>query len=232
MTPAPVPARAGGVLEPPVSQAPRGQGKGARPTLCSRAGPCSRSRGRTAYALSPRAPPRRPRGQHGVEASLRGTAYQREYNELTSLRNDLYGKLGVSVLLTHHTKQIISGKHVDDLHMLNGSSALSGCADAVLLITGKRGSDRYWLTAHGRTFEDVEIAMERTNPMGWRVAGVGTPSLQKRILEILAEHPRGVTATCIHAVIPAVPEDTIRRQLNRWASAGVIKKDGKIFRLP
>ena len=166
------------------------------------------------------------------EATLRGTAYQREYNELTSLRNELYGKLGVSVLLTHHTKQIISGKHVDDLHMLNGSSALSGCADAVLLITGKRGSDRYWLTAHGRTFEDVEIAMERTNPMGWRVAGVGTPSLQKRILEILAEHPRGVTATCIHAVIPAVPEDTIRRQLNRWASAGVIKKDGKVFRLP
>ena len=73
------------------------------------------------------------------EATLRGTAYQREYNELTSLRNELYGKLGVSVLLTHHTKQIISGKHVDDLHMLNGSSALSGCADAVLLITGKRG---------------------------------------------------------------------------------------------
>ena len=52
MTPAPVPARAGGVLEPPVSQAPRGQCKGARPTLCSRAGPCSRSRGRTAYAES------------------------------------------------------------------------------------------------------------------------------------------------------------------------------------
>lgn len=75
MTPAPVPARAGGVLEPPVSQAPRGQGKGARPTLCSRAGPCSRSRGRTAYALSPRAPPRRPRGQHGV-GGWRGTRQQ------------------------------------------------------------------------------------------------------------------------------------------------------------
>ena len=165
------------------------------------------------------------------EATMRGTAYQREYNELTTLRSKLYGKLGVSVLLTHHTKQVVGGKHVDDLHMLNGSSALSGCADAVLLITGRRGGDRYWLSAHGRTFEDVLIAMERTEPMGWKVAGVGAPSLQKQILEILADHPRGVTATCIHACLPRWSEDTIRRQLNRWASSGTIIKDGKVFRL-
>lgn len=165
------------------------------------------------------------------EATTRGTAYQREYNELTTLRGELYGKLGVSILLTHHTKQVVGGKNVDDLHMLNGSSALSGCADAVLLITGKRGGNRYHLSAHGRTFEDVEIVMERTEPMGWRVAEVGTPSLHKRILQILADHPHGVTAKCVHACLPAVPEETIRRQLNRWATAGDIRKDGKVYRL-
>ena len=45
-------ARAGGVPEPPGSQAPHGQCKGARPTLCSLAGPRGQSRGRTAPALS------------------------------------------------------------------------------------------------------------------------------------------------------------------------------------
>ena len=165
------------------------------------------------------------------EATMRGTAYQREYNELTSLRAELCGRLGVSVLLTHHTKQVVGGKSVDELHLLNGSSALSGCADAVLLITGKRGGKRYSLSAHGRTFEDVEIVMERTEPMGWRAVETGMPSVHKRILQILAERPHGVTAKCIGACLPSVPEDTIRRQLNRWATAGEIQKDGKVFRL-
>lgn len=58
-----------------MSQAPRGQCKGARPALRSRAGPRGRSRGRTAYALSQRAPPRRPRGQHG-ESGTAGHAWR------------------------------------------------------------------------------------------------------------------------------------------------------------
>lgn len=70
----PGPGGAGGVLEPPVSQAPRGQCKGARPALCSRTGPRGRSRGRTAYALSQRAPPRRPRRRQG-ESGTAGHAW-------------------------------------------------------------------------------------------------------------------------------------------------------------
>jgi hypothetical protein len=166
------------------------------------------------------------------EVTAKGTAYQREYNELAMLRSELYTKLGVSVLLTHHTKQLVPGKHVDDLHMLNGSSALSGSADAVLLLSGTRGSKRYRLTAHGRTFEDTEIVIERTEPMGWRAVDAEPSNLQKGILEILTEHPRGVTAVCIHAILPNIPEDSIRRQLNRWATAGKITKNGKVFRLP
>jgi len=166
------------------------------------------------------------------EATLRGTAYQREYNELTTLRSELYGKLGVSVLLTHHTKQVVGGKHVDDLHMLNGSSALSGCADAVLLITGRRGGDRYWLSAHGRTFEDVEIAMERTEPMGWKVAPMEGTELQKRLREILRLRPQGVTVTDIKAMLPEAKANTVWQQLNRWASAGKLVKEGRAYRLP
>lgn len=165
------------------------------------------------------------------EVPMRGTAYQREYNELTTLKAEMFGKLGVSILLTHHTKQVFT-KKVDDLHMLNGSSALSGCSDAVLLVSGTRGGKRYRLSAHGREFDDAEILLERTDPMGWRVAKTEPSELQKRIIEILTEHPRGVTSACVHAILPDISEDSIRRQLNRWSQIGEITKDGKVFRLP
>ena len=160
------------------------------------------------------------------------TAYMREYNELTALRQELCNKMGVSVLLTHHTKQIGGReKAFDDLNRLNGSTALSGCADAVLLLSGTRGNNRITLTAHGRNFEDAEIVLEKTKPMGWKAAETGT-ELQRSIARILRVRPDGMTCSDIARILQSVPEDSIRRQLNRWAQEGKIVKEGKAFRLP
>lgn len=160
------------------------------------------------------------------------TAYMREYNELTALRQELCNKMGVSVLLTHHTKQIGGReKAFDDLNRLNGSTALSGCADAVLLLSGTRGNNRITLTAHGRNFEDAEIVLEKTKPMGWKAAEIGT-ELQRSIARILRVRPDGMTCSDIARILQSAPEDSIRRQLNRWAQEGKIVKEGKAFRLP
>lgn len=162
------------------------------------------------------------------------TAYMREYAELNTLKGKLCGKLGVSVLLTHHTKQIGGReKAFDDLSKLNGSTALSGCADAVLLLSGARGSDRVTLTAHGRSFEDVEIVLKKTKPMGWEPAEA-KPSenwteIQTELARILNDFPQGVTASEAARLISKT-EDSVRRQLNRWAQLGKIEKDGKTFR--
>ena len=166
------------------------------------------------------------------EAPLRGTAYQREYNELTSLRAEICGKLGVSVLLTHHTKQLAPGKHVDDLHMLNGSSALSGCADAVLMLTGTRGGNRYRLIAHGRSLEDTEIVLERTEPMGWKPAPMEGTELQDKLSAILHQNKGGVTVTDVKAMLPDAKVNSVWQQLNRWTSAGKLVKEGRVYRLP
>jgi len=166
------------------------------------------------------------------EAPMRGTAYQREYNELTSLKTELCGKLGVSVLLTHHTKQLIPGKRVDDLHMLNGSSALSGCADAVLMLSGTRGGKRYRLSAHGRSLDDAYIVLERTEPMGWKPAPLEGTELQERLREILRLRPHGVTVTDIRTILPEAKLNSVWQQLNRWASAGKLVKEGRAYRLP
>ena len=159
------------------------------------------------------------------------TAYMREYNELTALRQELCNKMGVSVLLTHHTKQIGGReKAFDDLNRLNGSTALSGCADAVLLLSGTRGNNRITLTAHGRNFEDAEIVLEKTKPMGWKAAATGT-EFQRRLAEVLKGNPLGVSLEQLRTILPEYPYNSIWIQLNRWKASGKITKEGNIYRV-
>lgn len=176
------------------------------------------------------------RGEDMLGTGRGQTAYMREYGELTSLRQELCNKMGVSVLLTHHTaKTSAHDKAADDLNRLNGSTALSGCADAVLVLSGTRGSGRITLSAHGRSFEDTEIVLTRTKPMGWKAADAPKENwteLQNALVGILQKHPEGITVSQVRDILPNAAEDSVRRQLNRWAYLGKITKDGKRFSLP
>jgi len=169
------------------------------------------------------------------------TSYQKEYTELTLLRNEIIDTFGVSVLLTHHTKQVSMGRgdYVDAIEKLNGSTALGGSADTIILLNGRRGEETATLTAHGRSIEDVSLPLVKTHPMGWKVSeSASTPlvvaetDLQRAILRALEEHSDGLKANELMPLMPpGTKGDSVRRQLNRWYEDGKIDKAGKAFRL-
>lgn len=169
------------------------------------------------------------------------TSYQKEYAELTLLRNELIDTFGISVLLTHHTKQVSTrgGDYVDAIEKLNGSTALGGSADTILLLNGRRGEDTAVLTAHGRSIEDISLPLVKTHPMGWKASEsanspmiVAETDLQRVILHALEEHPDGLKSNDLMPLLPpGTKGDSVRRQLNRWYEDGKIDKAGKVFRL-
>jgi hypothetical protein len=161
----------------------------------------------------------------------KGTAYQREYAELHRLREELVNKAGVSVLLTHHTKQIAKADCQDALVLLNGSTALGGSADTVMILSGTRGGEAAYLSAHGRSIEDRAIHLRRTKPMGWRVMGDGQPGTpgQRELARILKEHPEGISSHDIYAQLPPGTQEAARKQLYRWVQIGKLNKQGDRF---
>ena len=169
------------------------------------------------------------------------TSYQKEYTELTLLRNELIDTFGVSVLLTHHTKQTSNsrGDYVDAIEKLNGSTALGGSADTIILLSGVRGEETATLTAHGRSIEDVSLPLVKTRPMGWAMSdGAKSPVLmaetetQRAILRALESHEDGLKANELMPLLPpGTKPDSVRRQLNRWYEDGKIDKVRKRFRL-
>ena len=172
-------------------------------------------------------------------AEKRLNAYQQEYRELTELRNELIVSAGVSVLLTHHQKQMNGRDRIDALNTLSGSAAIGGAADCVLLLNRDRGADTAFLEIHGRDVEDLSLGLVKTEPMGWRVSAAGNSVLlipetefQRSIAEALRKFPRGAT---VHDVAEAIPGggkyNSVLQQLKRWADDGRVDKVGKKYRL-
>jgi len=171
------------------------------------------------------------------------TAYAKEYLELTRLKEEFLNQYGLSVLLAHHTKQTSGRDYVDDLNRLNGSTALGGFADGVILIKGARGDEVFNVISCGRSYEDKILSLVKAKPLGWKLSE--SPSsplllpetdLQRAIVQALETRPDGMTATEIKNALPREtqekhPTDSIRRQLNRWYEDGKLDKCGKKFRV-
>ena len=79
-------------------------------------------------------------------------------------------------------------------------------------------------------FEDAEIVLEKTKPMGWKAAATGT-EFQRRLAEVLKSHALGVSLEQLRTILPEYPYNSIWIQLNRWKAAGKITKEGHIYRV-
>lgn len=82
------------------------------------------------------------------------SSYGSDYKELSVLKS-LADKLGIAIVLVHHTRKCSDG---DPFNMISGSTGLSGCVDgSMVLIESKRGSRKAKLYCVGRDIENQEI---------------------------------------------------------------------------
>jgi RecA-family ATPase len=167
-------------------------------------------------------------------------AYQKEYKEVEILSNEICNVTGCAVLLLHHLKQPGKGQTIDNLNALNGSAALGGASDFVLILNRDRGADTAQMHAHGRDFEDLEISLIKGDTMFWRRSESDAGSLilspeteaQRQIVRVLQDAPdEGLTAREIALEIPGCSYNTVLVQLNRWTKEGKIDKTAKRYRL-
>lgn len=83
-------------------------------------------------------------------------SYGSDYKELSVLKM-LADKLGIAILLVHHTRKCFDS---DPFNMISGSTGLSGCVDgSMVLIETKRGSRNAKLHCVGRDIENAEISL-------------------------------------------------------------------------
>ena len=82
------------------------------------------------------------------------SSYSSDYKELSVLKS-LADKLGIAIVLVHHTRKCSDG---DPFNMISGSTGLSGCVDgSMVLIESKRGSRKAKLYCVDRDIENQEI---------------------------------------------------------------------------
>lgn len=82
------------------------------------------------------------------------SSYSSDYKEL-SVMKALADKLGIAIVLVHHTRKCSDS---DPFNMISGSTGLSGCVDgSMVLIESKRGSRKAKLHCVGRDIENQEI---------------------------------------------------------------------------
>ena len=82
------------------------------------------------------------------------SSYSSDYKEL-SVMKALADKLGIAIVLVHHTRKCSDS---DPFNMISGSTGLSGCVDgSMVLIESKRGSRTAKLHCVGRDIENQEI---------------------------------------------------------------------------
>ena len=94
------------------------------------------------------------------------SSYSSDYKELSVLKS-LADKLGIAIVLVHHTRKCSDG---DPFNMISGSTGLSGCVDgSMVLIESKRGSRKAKLHCVGRDIENQEINVVFENSR-WKVS--------------------------------------------------------------
>lgn len=94
------------------------------------------------------------------------SSYSSDYKELSVLKS-LADKLGIAIVLVHHTRKCSDG---DPFNMISGSTGLSGCVDgSTVLIESKRGSRKAKLHCVGRDIENQEINVVFENSR-WKVS--------------------------------------------------------------
>ena len=90
-------------------------------------------------------------------------AYQSDTRVLGTLQGFALDKK-IAVVVVHHLRKSTAGSNsADPFELVSGSMGITGVADAVLLLTGKRGEEDSLLSVSSRDFEAKELVIMMDN---------------------------------------------------------------------
>jgi RecA-family ATPase len=158
----------------------------------------------------------------------RKNAYQQDYADLGAF-HALANRRGILLLLIHHTRKQDSS---DPFDKINGTTAIMGAADTVLMLSGKRGEYTATLSIAGRDIENPsDFALSREpGTYVWTILGeaqaVQQETVQDRIYNYLREQQEPVTATELIAELKTNKWTTLSA-LGRLKKRGVVEQAGR-----
>ena len=149
--------------------------------------------------------------------------YEADYEALTGLAR-LAAKLGLAIVVVHHTRKMASDDLMDTV---SGSFGISGAADTILVMASK--SSGSVLDVRGRDVESKELAVEfNKDTCRWRILGsaaeVHISDERARVLAALADAPEGLAAGEIKVEAQLRNRNSTDILLSKMTKAGEIER--------
>jgi hypothetical protein len=119
----------------------------------------------------------------------RGPVYEADYAALGAIKA-IADQYGISIMVVSHTTK---NPALDDpIDAINGSSAITGAVDTILILKRQTGSADATLYVRGRDIEEADLALSQDRmTMQWAIIGTAHEAAQsaqrKRILGVLRE---------------------------------------------
>lgn len=156
-------------------------------------------------------------------------AYQKDYGQMSLLKDIVDDHPGSSLLIVHHTNK---GERTDFVASVSGTQGLAGAADSILSIQRDRNSGDATLNVTSRDAAEGQYAVQMSERGAWSLDGPGlieaaTAAEQRRavsgvgdkmtdIIEAVNAHPDGITPTEVEQVT-GLPRNTVDVYLKRAA---------------
>ena len=161
-------------------------------------------------------------------------AYQKDYGQMSLLKDIVDGYPGSSLIVVHHTNK---GERTDFVASVSGTQGLAGAADSILSIQRDRNSGDATLNVTSRDAAEGQYAVQMSENGVWSldgpglaeaaaqveqrqaVAGVGDDMAE--IVATVCRHPEGIKPKDV-AELVGLEDMTVRKYLRRAADAGRI----------
>lgn len=85
------------------------------------------------------------------------TAYEREYREISQYK-DFADAHGIALVMLHHKNKTTNTADIFD--QINGSNAISGVADSIIMLNRARGKNVAYVNCIGRDIESMELVLQ------------------------------------------------------------------------
>ncbi|GGG70304.1 hypothetical protein GCM10011374_38550 [Kocuria dechangensis] len=162
-------------------------------------------------------------------------AYQKDYGQMSALKDLVDAHPGSSLIIVHHTKK---AETTDFLDSVSGTQGLAGAADSILVLRRSRHDTSAVLNVTSRDAAEGEYAVTFNGNTGtWSLDGVnleaaaqaveenrateGVGDEMAEVVKIVSRYPEGVRPKDLETLLHMKP-DTLRSYLRRATEAGRI----------
>jgi len=153
------------------------------------------------------------------------SAYELDYDALVGLHRLASQHEGLGIVVVHHLRKLDSD---DPLDLVSGTTGLTGCADAILVLLRSRGRADAELFITGRDVEEQSLALEwDDSTTQWSLLGDATlyriSQERQAIIEVLARADQPLGPKAIAEAL-GKNQNTVRQLLFNMAAAEEVYK--------